>query len=466
MYDIIVLGSGISSACFLDALKIKNRKIGVISFKNNLSKNIEKDNYYNLKSLEKNLPPRFIKNKKNFSRVVEYFANNKINFSKDTSIFGILDHGGASNYWGSSCQFLLKKDIKFLNKYNQKKLIYSFNKIYKKFHFSGSYNNESKKTKKKKLNKTYNELIKYCSNDNVFFYENCTAEDLKNKTPFLPKNINNKLKDKFKYLNLYVDKICKNKNYYLLICKNGKNKVIIKTKKLVLASGTISSTRLICDMLNYTKKIYLDHNPMLFGVFLTKKTLAKEKFSASKIAAEIYSKKYRKYLTANFRGSNNIIKNKIFNNYFLMKNFLSNKMYNLISNKLFFVNLYLDSYFGNLIFKMSNTKKIYIYTDRNKLKRIKKELLNSFKLIYKILRDNNIVEPIKHQIIPKMGNDSHYTGTIPINGKNKKLSLNENCELINHKNLFIIDGCSIPKNPLKFPTGLIMANAYRIGNKF
>ena len=65
-----------------------------------------------------------------------------------------------------------------------------------------------------------------------------------------------------------------------------------------------------------------------------------------------------------------------------------------------------------------------------------------------------------------MGNDSHYTGTIPINGKNKKLSLNENCELINHKNLFIIDGCSIPKNPLKFPTGLIMANAYRIGNKF
>ena len=56
MYDIIVLGSGISSACFLEALKIKNRKIGVISFKNNLSKNIEKDIYYNLKSLEKNLP--------------------------------------------------------------------------------------------------------------------------------------------------------------------------------------------------------------------------------------------------------------------------------------------------------------------------------------------------------------------------------------------------------------------------
>ena len=58
----------------------------------------------------------------------------------------------------------------------------------------------------------------------TFSYENCTAEDIKNKT-FFTKNINNKLKNKFKFLNLYVDKICKNKNYYLLICKNGKIKL-------------------------------------------------------------------------------------------------------------------------------------------------------------------------------------------------------------------------------------------------
>ena len=45
-------------------------------------------------------------------------------------------------------------------------------------------------------------------------------------------------------------------------------------------------------------------------------------------------------------------------------------------------------------------------------------------------------------------------------------NLNRLTKCINHKNLFIIDGSSIPKNPLKFPTGLIMANAYRIGNKF
>ena len=56
-----------------------------------------------------------------------------------------------------------------------------------------------------------------------------------------------------------------------------------------------------------------------------------------------------------------------------------------------------------------------------------------------------------------MGHDNHYTGTIPINSKNKKLTLTENCELKNHKNLFIVDGSAIPKNMSKFPTGLIIS---------
>ena len=41
------------------------------------------------------------------------------------------------------------------------------------------------------------------------------------------------------------------------------------------------------------------------------------------------------------------------------------------------------------------------------------------------------------------------TGTILLMEK-IKVKFKENCELINHKNLFIIDGCSIPKNHLNF----------------
>ena len=68
--------------------------------------------------------------------------------------------------------------------------------------------------------------------------------------------------------------------------------------------------------------------------------------------------------------------------------------------------------------------------------------------------------------MPIIGNDNHYTGTIPINGNNKKLSLNTNCELKSLKNIYIIDGSAIPKNKSKFPTALIMSNAHRIGLNF
>ena len=82
------------------------------------------------------------------------------------------------------------------------------------------------------------------------------------------------------------------------------------------------------------------------------------------------------------------------------------------------------------------------------------------------MKSKNLVFPLKVYSLPPWGNDNHFTGTIPINGTNKQLSLKENCELKGFKNLFIIDGSSIPTTTLKFPTALIISNAYRIGKEF
>ena len=65
-----------------------------------------------------------------------------------------------------------------------------------------------------------------------------------------------------------------------------------------------------------------------------------------------------------------------------------------------------------------------------------------------------------------MGNDNHYTGTIPINGKDNKMSLKENCELKGYKDFYVIDGSGIPRNSSKFPTPIIIANSFRAGLKF
>ena len=90
----------------------------------------------------------------------------------------------------------------------------------------------------------------------------------------------------------------------------------------------------------------------------------------------------------------------------------------------------------------------------------------NFKLLKNYLIKNNLIYPFAFKLFPKMGSDNHFTGTIPINGKNKKLSLNSNCELKRLKNIYVIDGSAIPKNKSKFPTALIISNAHRIGLNF
>ena len=112
------------------------------------------------------------------------------------------------------------------------------------------------------------------------------------------------------------------------------------------------------------------------------------------------------------------------------------------------------------VLKNGETK---ISLKRNNYPLIKKELSKYFIKIFTDLREYNYIYPLKHSYLPNLGSDNHFTGTITISKKKTTLALNENCELNNHKNFYVIDGSAIPKTNLKFPTGMIIANAYRIG---
>ena len=63
-----------------------------------------------------------------------------------------------------------------------------------------------------------------------------------------------------------------------------------------------------------------------------------------------------------------------------------------------------------------------------------------------------------------MGQIFHYFGTIQIGGKGK-LSVNENCQLSNNKNVYIIDGSVFNFKRNKYPLGLILANAKRVAKQ-
>ena len=129
MYDLVIVGSGISSLSFLKGLKKRNRKIGLISYES--SKKISNKSISNEYIDKSNYPPRFKFNNHNLSSVYNYFNKNNLKVKKDVSIFGMLSNGGASNYWGCSSQFLDNTDIDFLNKKNRNNLSNSFQEIYK-----------------------------------------------------------------------------------------------------------------------------------------------------------------------------------------------------------------------------------------------------------------------------------------------------------------------------------------------
>ena len=63
MYDIVVIGSGLSSTAFLQGLKIKNKKVAIIS-PSNYQKTKNKNNNKIESYIRKNLPPRFNEKKK------------------------------------------------------------------------------------------------------------------------------------------------------------------------------------------------------------------------------------------------------------------------------------------------------------------------------------------------------------------------------------------------------------------
>jgi hypothetical protein len=460
MYDLIVIGSGLSSFAFLKGLKTVKKKICIISYESQSTKiktETENIDY-------KNLPPRLELNNKNKKNILNFYKKNNFKINSQTSIFGVVSHGGVSDYWGCSNEDFNVNKINFLNKKNKnflKKANIFFNNRY--------YSSDLKKNRilNNKNQKNYvdlkNKLLNFKSK--LFkFYNNTTAYNEKKKIEFRPANYFKEINKKIKLYNYFVDKIRKRKKYYEIYCNGKKGKKIFRARKLVLAAGTFSTTRIVCEMLKFKNKIKVFHNPMLFGVFISRYLIQNKesRMPPSDFALKINDKLTNSSLIANFRRINTIIEKKIFQNFRQANNYLFRKIFNIFKFKLIFTNLYLSNKFSNIFFKYDD-KEFKIYSDYKKTKINNKLLKRNFQKIYKYLKLKNLITFLHYSYVPETGSDSHFIGTIPISKKKSRLSLNENCELKNFKNLFIVDGSSIPKNNLKFPTNLIICNAYRIG---
>ena len=127
-----------------------------------------------------------------------------------------------------------------------------------------------------------------------------------------------------------------------------------------------------------------------------------------------------------------------------------------------FSNIFLSSKYSNLYIKVNRDNSANIFSKNKNINLIFKKI---HKKIFKFLLKEKLVLPVFYNYFPGFGSDFHYFGTIPITKSKKKLSVNEKCQLKNNKNIYIIDGSVLDFKTNKYPLGIVMANARRIGEE-
>ena len=236
----------------------------------------------------------------------------------------------------------------------------------------------------------------------------------------------------------------------------------IKAKKLILAAGTIGSTKLALDFLGHKDKaIPLSSNPAFAIAFLNWCQLGSEiqdqgfalgqlgfavehaasyshgvLFSASSIAVS----ELTKYMPFSYRGATTVAR--------------------LMMPAMFFANCFLDSSFSQHHLSLSSNGGLEItgayaeHTDGT-VAELGQKLAKSFRQLG--------AYALEKPVMSKPGADIHYCGTLPMTDKPTTApAANSEGLIFNTKGLYVVDGAALPRIPAKNPTLSIMANADRI----
>lgn len=459
LLDIVVIGSGIAGLNFIDKYLERGKKINVISPSGNEKNTIDKK--LNIKLLPSQMRGQY-------SKIDNYFKANNLNLKSNCKAIGSLNFGGLSNYWGLQIDNFITSDQKDLKKKTLFDIKKNFIEFLEKFSLIGSfklnghiYDNEFN------IPKQFNDLNKkkdsglFCKKPILAF---STSKNFKGnlnninekKQKLTAQNFFKKMKNK-KNIIIYdycLEKISKKNGLLYLECKKNKKIKNFLAKKVVFASGTIATTKILMDYLEIKKEVKIKHHPRLLSLFFSKRKL-KYDLSFTPSFLQIVSKSSNDRFTADLRPGNKLITKSIIDAFPFAKPF--EFIINILRKRLIFSNFLVDSKYSNLFLK-KNKKKFDLYSKNKNLDKI---LKNKNKKIFNFLRTKKIIFPIYKTFFPGNGADYHYFGSIPFQKKGK-LAVNNNCQLLSSKNIYIVDGSVFNFRTNKYPLGIIAANARRV----
>ena len=457
--DTVIIGSGLSALNFIDTFSKKKKKIDVIS--PNFNFNLSKINKKEIKFL-----PSQMRHKK--TQVENYFVGNNLKKTKNCKIIGSLDFGGLSNYWGLQIDNYINLNNQKLKKKTKKDINSSFLELLRNYKLLGTFKSkdttysndylipshleEFKKQKNKKFNLqkpilAFNKLLKKKNLNNL--NEN---KDKLNSYNFLKMS---RLSKKIRFHNFYLDEMTSLGKKIKLTCKNKNRYKVFIANKVILATGTIATTKLVMGFLNIKREVKINHHPRLIAVYLGKKNI-KFNLNFTPSLLQFIGKGKDNYFCADFRPGNKLITESMVELSKLLYPLKS--LINFFKNRLIFTNILLSPKYSDIYIKNLN-KSFLIYTKKNNLlSKLKKA---NFK-IFSFLNKKKIIYPFFKTHFPGVGSDFHYFGTLPMNSKSK-LSVNEKCQLKDHNNIFIVDSSVFNFKENKYPLGIVMANARRVG---
>ena len=447
IFDILIVGSGLSSLVFAEEFLKRNSKLHIISprFKN---KKISGDNKLNINY--KTLPPQM---KKDFNHIQDYFNYNKFIFKKNNcNVLGSLGFGGLSNYWGLQMDKDNDSDLNSFGKKTKSQIIKNFVEILNEKSLFGSYKDYANDFE---IDSFYERLLsKKKSEKNLIINKSLLAlNNFKKKKgeELRPNLIFKKIKKKLVIHNYFLEKIEKKGNLMKLYCTNEKKNKIFLTKKLILAGGTLSTTKLIMDYLNIKYEVPIKHHPRLTSVYLGRNKIS-SKLDTTPGLFQI--KNTKDTFSGDIRPANEMIIDIALKIYSFLKPFKSILM--VLKNYIFFSNTLLGSKYSNLFIKKEKNY-FSIYSKKKNTIRILKEKQST---ILSFLKKKKIIFPFYKNFFPGIGGDYHYFGTITLG--NSKLSVNSNCQLNANKSIYIVDGSVINFKKNLYPLGFVIANAKRI----
>jgi len=287
----------------------------------------------------------------------------------------------------------------------------------------------------------------------------CLRKSIYNSKFSLEKIINNK---NFQYLNNHlVESIDSISDINNINCRVNEEIKIIRTRKVVLACGTLSTTRIALNNIKLNGKIRLLTAPVATYLLFVPKKVSEIKTSvfAGGQLSNTQKIDHNESIYGTLFNSYQIPISEYLNHINLNKRYSIEIISSLISScaigNLFLPAIYSDNYVsvdqdGNL-----NIIGNYDSNIDRIIKKMKKELEFNFKQI------GAYIVPFSFKL-GKPGSDYHYAGTLPMKSRPKLGETNLNGELYGSKGIYIVDGACLASLESKPHTLTIMANAERI----